>query len=370
MAPLSSSEHGKNARRPGPKTVAAAGVGAVGIAAAAVAVHRYGGRRHPDSGPYGFTPDETMNVVATDGTPLHVEINTPARSTRRGRPTVVLCHGFALNLTAWVFQRRDLVDAGYRVVAYDQRNHGVSDAGDREHCTIEQLGQDLHAVIEAVAPDGPLVLVGHSMGGMTVMSFAGQYPEIIADRARAVALVSTSAGGKGVVSIGFGKMLDLFVVRFGPSVLVNLSARRRIWGNLRKVGREMEMLATKRFGFGGPVPKDLLRYTSDVIFSTPLDTIAAFLPHLDDLDVRDALAGLASTEVSVINGSKDELTPPDHSDDIVERLPHAEHVVVPGAGHLLPYEKPELVSREILSLIERGLKTPGATRGPRAWIGA
>ncbi len=357
-------------RSNGKKAAAAAAAGAgVGLAAAAgaVAVHRYGGRTHPDgTHPFGFTPDRVETVITTDGVPLHVEVNEPKGSTTKGRPTVVLAHGFTLNLTSWCFQRRALVDAGYRVVLYDQRSHGVSESGDREHTSIDQLGKDLRSVISTVAPEGPLVLVGHSMGGMTIMSLAGQYPDLVERRVKGVALIATSAGGVGLVSVGFGKILDLFVVRFGPSLLVNLSSRRRLWRGMRRVGREVEMRATQSYGFGTPVSKELLAYTSDVIFSTPLDTIASFLPHLDELDVREALVGLSNTSVVVVNGTVDELTPASHSEDIVARLPHAEHVVIPGAGHMLPLERPTVVNAEVLGLIERGLKTPGASRGPRS----
>ena len=59
------------------------------------------------------------------------------------------------------------------------------------------LGRDLDAVLRALAPDGPLVLVGHSMGGMTIMALAEQRPELFAERVAGVALLSTSAGEVG-----------------------------------------------------------------------------------------------------------------------------------------------------------------------------
>lgn len=71
-----------------------------------------------------------------------------------------------------------------------------------EPVTIEQLGRDLKAVIDAAAPEGPLVLVGHSMGGMTVMALADQFPELIRERCAGVALVGTSSGRLGEVNFG------------------------------------------------------------------------------------------------------------------------------------------------------------------------
>ena len=78
-------------------------------------------------------------------------------------------------------------------VIYDQRSHGRSERAPRASCTIDQLGHDLAAVLRALAPDGPLVLVGHSMGGMTIMALAEQQPELFAERVLGVAFLATSA---------------------------------------------------------------------------------------------------------------------------------------------------------------------------------
>ena len=80
------------------------------------------------------------------------------------------------------------------MVLYDQRSHGRSERAPRESCTIEQLGHDLDAVIRALAPEGPLVLVGHSMGGMTIMALAEQNPELFTERVVGVALVVDVGG--------------------------------------------------------------------------------------------------------------------------------------------------------------------------------
>ena len=119
------------------------------------------------------------------------------------RPTVVLSHGYCLSLTSWVFQRRALRAAGYRVVLWDQRGHGKSGTGEAEHNNIDQLGDDLARVIATAAPTGPLVLVGHSMGGMTMMSLALTHEHVLHDRVVGAAFVATSPGKMGEVSFGF-----------------------------------------------------------------------------------------------------------------------------------------------------------------------
>ena len=104
-------------------------------------------------------------------------------------PTVVLVHGFSLSMQSWVLQRRALIHSGFRVVSYDQRGHGRSGQPALENCTVAQLGRDLAAVMDATCTSGPVVLVGHSMGGMTVMSYIGQHPDVIRERVLAVALM-------------------------------------------------------------------------------------------------------------------------------------------------------------------------------------
>lgn len=143
-----------------------------------------------------------------------MEADTPPARRRRlfGRKdpapvTVVFSHGYCLNQDSWHFQRaalRGLV----RTVHWDQRSHGRSGQGvaqsgpDGVPVTIDQLGRDLKAVLDVAAPEGPLVLVGHSMGGMTIMALAERYPEFVRDRVVGVAFVGTSAGKLGEVSYG------------------------------------------------------------------------------------------------------------------------------------------------------------------------
>lgn len=317
---------------------------------------------------YGHTPDRTLTGVARDGTVLHIEVDEPTGGSKG--PTVVLCHGFCMDLRAWVLQRRALVASGHRVVTWDQRGHGSSEEGEASHGTIDELGRDLRVVLDAAAPEGPLVLIGHSMGGMTIMSLAAHYPTLIRERVVAVGIVSSSAGGNSMVKLGLGPIADLAVVRLGPGVLTNLSRRGELWAKVRRAGRIVETRATQQYGFGAPMPRRMLRFVSDMVFGTPLSTIGTFIPELENLDVREGLAALLSEEtaprVLIVNGTRDRLTPPEHSSEMAAALPEAEHIVVPGAGHLLPLERPDVLNPAILALVEAvtpSKRSPGRKRG-------
>lgn len=109
-------------------------------------------------------------VVAADGVGLHVEIDGDPSAPL----TVVFCHGFAVRLGEFDVQCRALRDP--RLVLYDHRGHGRSGWGTYRRATMEQLGDDLGHVVDACAPSGPVVLVGHSMGGMAIMALAACNP--------------------------------------------------------------------------------------------------------------------------------------------------------------------------------------------------
>ena len=307
--------------------------------------------------PYEHIPDKELVVVADDGVPLHVEIDEPDVDTSNpDHPTVVFSHGYTLSLKSWVLQRRALVQAGYRVVLWDQRSHGQSEQAPRESCTIDQLGRDLHRVITETVPDGRLVLVGHSMGGMTVMALAEQFPELIRERVVAAAFVATCAGGQAMVSLGFGQLIGRLIGRVGPGVLDRLGTRQDWLRSVRHLGRDVEDFIVERYSFASPVPPAAIRYTGDMIFGTPFTVMSDFLPSIDVHDKRKALEQFHGVETLVINGMQDLLTPPDHSEAIVRLVPGAEHVVIDEAGHIIMLEHPEVISEQLLSVIERGLR--------------
>jgi pimeloyl-ACP methyl ester carboxylesterase len=101
------------------------------------------------------------------------------------------------------------------------------------------------------------------------------------------------------------------------------------------------------------VPPDLVRFTARMIAETPLPVVAGFLPTFDLHDKGEALAVLDGLEALVLSGEDDLLTPPDHSVTIVRRLPGAEHVLVPDAGHLVMLEHPDEVNLHLGELLDR-----------------
>ena len=318
----------------------------------------------PDDVPIS-PPTRTSTVAADDGLPLSVEEIDPADG---GAPelTVVLVHGFALDRRSWYFQRRDLArctDPRVRLVLYDQRGHGRSGVPGARSCTIEQLGRDLDVIISSVAPDGQLVLVGHSMGGMTIMALAEQRPELFADRVRGVAFVSTSAG-----EVGQGGLPLPVLSRYNPvtRTLGGFAAwQPELVEWIRSAGGGLTRQGVRRLAFGDrSVPAGLVDFMVRMLDVTSVPVLTNFLPTLGTHDRYAALAGLRHCEVLVVSGDEDRLTPYSHAERIAAELPNATLVRAPGAGHMVMLEQPDLVTGELVALLRSSV---GGRKPLRRW---
>jgi pimeloyl-ACP methyl ester carboxylesterase len=275
---------------------------------------------------------------------------------------VVFCHGFVLDRRMWYFQRRDLpevVGDEITVVCYDQRSHGRSSRSSRPSSTIEQLGRDLGAVLAATAPDGKVVLVGHSMGAMTIMALAEQRPELFAERVVGVALLCTSAGDLGQLALAKPFLSERSLL----TAIGSVAAARR--PGFVEWGRRLTLPAVRpiirRLAFGsGPVDPDVVDLADRMIEATSLEVMLDFLRTLGTHDRYRALAGLRHCQVLVMGGDADRLTPYSHTEAMAAQLPHAELVRIPGGGHLAMLERPEFVNEHLAALLRRCLD--GAAR--------
>jgi pimeloyl-ACP methyl ester carboxylesterase len=338
----------------------AAGAGtAIGLAAERWTMKRAtSGETDPD---IGMLVGDVRPVVTADGTRLHVEVDDVPDAPL----TVVFSHGYCLSRRSWHFQRQAL-RGRYRMVFWDQRGHGLSDAGPSGSCTVDQCGFDLQAVLDAVVPTGPVVLVGHSMGGMTIMALAMHAPKLVRERVAGVALVSTSAGGLANVSWGLRGHLGTVAHKVVPAAVAGLARLPRLMERSRRIGSDLQQVVVQRYSFASPVPEAVARFTAEMIASTPIEVVAEYLPTFDLHDKHDALAALDGIETLVLSGADDLLTPPEHSEEIVRRLPGAEQVLVPDAGHLVMLEHPDVVTEAIEGLLQRSERAvTGSGKGSR-----
>lgn len=291
--------------------------------------------------------DRGSMVAATDGVPLAVREAGPTDAPM----TVVFAHGYTLSMDSWHFQRRHLQDrfgSEIRMVFYDQRGHGLSGKSTRKHSTIAQLAADLNTVINATAPTGPVVTIGHSMGGMSVMGLAARYPEIVGDRIVGVGLVATAMAE--LSEAGLGAVLDSKTV----ARIAGLASRTPgVFTSGRKALGAVISPFIYGASFGDParISPTVARFVDQLIASTDVLTIANFFETLTQHDESASMSILRDVRTTVLCGDRDLLTPLDRSVDIVEELPDAEFVVVPGTGHMVMMEEPAHVSEVLGDLV-------------------
>ncbi|WP_067486770.1 alpha/beta fold hydrolase [Actinomadura hibisca] len=334
-----------------------AGVGAAGVGAAVglrhLAVGRIRLRPDPDAGePFGALRGDPMTVVADDGLALHVETEGPEDAPL----AVVFCHGYCLTQDTWHYQRRDLPDGDrLRLVFWDQRSHGRSGRSDAAHATVDQTGSDLAAVLRAtVRPGTPVVLVGHSMGGMSIMALADAHPELFGDQVVGVALVNTSGGDLREMTLGLPMALAKLVRPLTPGTLRGLGRRPDLVDRVRGLGADVAFMVTRRMAFADPqISPTVVDFLEQMIRATPIDVIAEFYPALVAHDKATALAVMARVPAVVMTGGRDRLTPAEHGRRIAEALPGAELVEIEQAGHVLPLEYPGVVTGGVRRLLDR-----------------
>jgi pimeloyl-ACP methyl ester carboxylesterase len=306
-------------------------------------------RRRPPTPP-GPPPAGSRTVRTDDGVDLHVEVD--------GDPdaplTVVLTHGFTARLGEWDVQRPALRPRA-RLVLWDHRGHGRSGWTRLRSATIDRTGRDLGQVLDAVAPSGPVVLAGHSMGGMSVLALARQRPELFGDRVVGAFLLATSAGGlvgDGPVGrlVRLLRRLHLLGLWFRWLVLVAPLLER-----LRRRGSLLGRLYTRRYLFGSEDAEPAqVRLVQDLLEETPYPVTVAFYATFLDHDETAALPVLARVPVTVVAAADDRLTPAAHGRRLAELIgPAAELVVVPGAGHSVNLTRPDVVDAAFAGLLDR-----------------
>jgi pimeloyl-ACP methyl ester carboxylesterase len=300
--------------------------------------------------PTGPPPPGSRVVTTDDGVPLHVEVDGDEDAPL----TVVLSHGFTARLVEWDLQRAALRDRA-RLVLWDQRGHGRSGWTKLTKATIDRTGRDLGQVLDATTPTGPVVLAGHSMGGMSVLALARQRPELFGDRVVGVFLLATSAGG--LVETG---PMGLFIKLVRKLRLLSLYLRflqllAPLLERVRRRGTRLGRRVTRRLLFGAD-DADLanVRLVQELLEETPYPVAMAFYATFLDHDETAALEVLRGVPVTVIAATHDRLTPATHGRDIASRIgENAELVVVPGAGHSVNLTRTDVVDAAFLRLLDR-----------------
>jgi pimeloyl-ACP methyl ester carboxylesterase len=276
--------------------------------------------------------------------------------------TLVLVHCFVVDRHDWDPVLPGLADAcgtPVRVITYDHRGYGESDAADLGSATLDRLGDDLAELLAERVPHGPVVLAGHSMGGMTIMALAERHPELVTERVAGVLFLATAC-------CELPKALTLGVT--GRLAAAVHGIERLGVGLLTLLGREV---ITRRPALLEPVVRwlafGLEARAADVAAVARMaaacrpSTLLNFRRTFDEHDRREALAVLSCAEATVMVGDRDRVTPPRHGALIAEWLPGSRLVILGGAGHMLPHERTAQVCAAAGDLVANAVPALTAT---------
>jgi pimeloyl-ACP methyl ester carboxylesterase len=301
--------------------------------------------------------DRSYVVTTPDGVPLAVREAGPADA----QVTMVFVHGFCLRLGAFHFQRTRLAEKWgprVRMVFYDQRGHGRSGEAAPETYTLTQLGEDLESVLKALAPRGVIVLVGHSMGGMTVLSHARQFPDQYGQRIVGAALISSAA--EGVTRSPLGEMLKnpaLEALRFTARSAPRLMHRGR------NVSRSLIGPVLRAASYSDlHVSRSLDAFSQQMMNGTPIATLVGFLEALEKHDETAGLWTMLKVPTLIACGDHDLITPDEYSRKMAASMPSSELVIVTGASHLALLDKPDAINDGLVRLVNRAVPGKMALR--------
>jgi pimeloyl-ACP methyl ester carboxylesterase len=296
-------------------------------------------------------PDH-VPVTAPDGVHLHAEV----AGATSAPVTVLLLHGWTLDRRTWHRQVAALTETlgdAVRVVSYDARGHGRSGCTPRCSATLDQLGDDLAAVLAEIAPTGPVVLAGHSLGGMTIMEYAHRHPADFADRVAGLVFVATTAEGHTHTRYGLPSRIGR-LVRLAETTGAGVLARFGSWRTPRPLLRALRP-SLRWLLFGDDCDPADLRLTCSAVARTALVSVGGLRQSIGAQHRLETLAALGDVPVAALVGDRDRLTPPPCAQSIAEALPATELTLCPGAGHMLMMERPDEVNAALVAVVRQVL---------------
>jgi len=280
---------------------------------------------------FGTVHSPAQVAHATDGLAINVEIDEGPAG-----PTIVFVHGWVCTLDSWHYQRLALRGKA-RMVFMDHRSHGKSGRSYDHNSSIEQLAEDLRVVLEAFVPTGDIILVGHSMGGMTILGLADAHPELFGERVTGVVLCATSAG-ELLKSSPAVRYLRPLITRTSP-----ILDRGRAFNSYSIV---------RHWGVGPNAQERHVDMTDEMILTVPTQVIIDFYQNFVTLDLYRTLDVVGRAKTVVVGGTKDMLTPFKHSRRLAEKIPGASLVAAEGVGHMVMFEEHDQFTKVISDMYE------------------
>jgi 3-oxoadipate enol-lactonase len=249
-----------------------------------------------------------------------------------GAETVVLVNGLADELGTWDYQVPALLEAGYRVLRFDNRGIGASSKPAGPY-TTELLAADTKALVDHLGLTD-FHLMGVSMGGMIAQSYAIAHESDL----RSLTLACTYAAPGPFCSRMFAMWADIAPVQGVPMVMRDVT----LWAFTQDFFRTRE--------------DELVEFEAAMRFMD--QPVHAYLAQLNSIQTHDATAALGALRVPtlVIAGDQDILIPTVLSHELSELVPGSVWATTPG-GHGCIWEHPDEFNSEFIAFLHTQSRT-------------
>ncbi len=296
--------------------------------------------------PVVIPPTKSMVVVRPDGSKLHVDIFGKAEG-----PTLIFTHGWTLNGSAWDYLKADLAKQ-YRLVTWDLPGLGKSKGPTAGELSLEKFANDLEAVLNATAAKEDAVLVGHSIGGMTLQTFCRLFPHHLGNAVKAIVLVHTTYTNPVRTNFASTFMTAIEKPLIVPLNYLMIAVAPYFWlSNWQSYLNGSSHLTSRFTSFTGKQTSSQLDHAALMGASAWPATVARGNLAMLDFDEQQALPQIP-IPVLVIAGEQDRMTVRSASNRIESLLPNDRPFTIEG-GHLGYWEYSERVVEAISQFVEQ-----------------
>ncbi|WP_018296519.1 alpha/beta fold hydrolase [Corynebacterium lubricantis] len=300
------------------------------------------GRLHSTERTPGLTDLDAEGVVDNDGVGVHYyEVGSAEAPV-----TVVYIHGFTLAAESYYQQVDALREMDVRQVLVDLRGHGQTGAVRPELCSVDLAADDVWAVIQARNVSGPVILVGHSLGGLVALSLSRRY----SGKFNLAGLVMINSSVEELADQGVPQILAT------PTADAVYKAVETSPVEADKFREEVTKIIAPGLAvavFQRDTDWELVDFHAAMIHETPLETFVGYFDDLQEHEELQAGPSLRGVPGYILVGAKDDVTPLAQADRLNEIWPEAYLQVIPHAGHMLLLETPEVVNAAIQRLVRR-----------------
>ncbi len=302
----------------------------------------------PDKHPTKPERGDHQMIASPTGSSLYVEIDGP-----KDAPPVIMTHGWGLDSTIWYYLRHHL-SRRFRVIVWDLPGLGRSRAANGKAIDLGHFADDLKAVL-ALAEGKPAILVGHSIGGMTIQTLVRDHPEVLDEAVAGLVLVNTTYTNPLRTMVASGLAQALRWPLLEPMLRLAIWLQPLAWLSAWQSYLSGSAHLANRVGFASHVTRSQLEHTTLLATRNPPAASARGNLAMFRWDTDGALQAIRVPTL-ILAGDTDLVTKCEASKTLARATPGGQLKVIAEANHMGFLERSDIYNAEISKFCERHLR--------------